>query len=149
MRLALNLADKAAMAGEVPVGAIVVNAQAEIIGSGFNQVISNHDPSAHAEIMAVRQACLSQGNYRLPGASLYVTLEPCIMCMGAIFHTRIARVVFGAYDPKTGACGSVLALNEKSTINHHTQVYGGVLQDECSARLKSFFAQRRLQHKTS
>jgi tRNA(adenine34) deaminase len=126
----------------VPVGAVVVR-DGEIVGRGFNAPISRHDPSAHAEIMALRDAAERLGNYRLPGCSLYVTLEPCAMCMGAIFHARIARVVYGASDPKTGACGSIIDLPAETRLNYHAEVVGGILADECGGLLSGFFAQRR------
>lgn len=142
MRDALALARDAWAAGEVPVGAVVVR-NGEIVGRGFNAPISRHDPSAHAEIMALRDAAENLGNYRLVGCSLYVTLEPCVMCMGAIFHARIDRVVYGASDPKTGACGSIINLPAETRLNHHTEVVGGILADECGGLLSGFFAQRR------
>jgi len=142
MREALALAREAASLGEVPVGALVVKG-GEVIGRGFNAPIVRHDPSAHAEMQALREAALSVGNYRLPGCELYVTLEPCAMCSGAIFHARIARVVYGAADPKTGAAGSALDLFAEKRINHHTTVQGGVLGDECGTLLSTFFAERR------
>ena len=142
MREALALAHDAWAAGEVPVGAVVV-LNGEIVGRGFNAPISRHDPSAHAEIMALRDAAANLGNYRLVGCSLYVTLEPCVMCMGTIFHARIARVVYGASDLKTGACGSVIDLPAETRLNHHAEVVGGILADECGSLLSSFFAQRR------
>lgn len=142
MRHALALAREAWDAGEVPVGAVVVK-EGEIVGRGFNAPISRHDPTAHAEIMALRAAAERLGNYRLPGCSLYVTLEPCAMCLGAIFHARIARVVYGASDPKTGACGSVIDLPAEVRLNHHAEVTGGVLAGECGGLLSQFFAQRR------
>lgn len=143
MRLALGLAREAGAAGEVPVGAVVV-LDGEVIGQGFNQPILRHDPTAHAEIMALRDAADRAGNYRLPGATLYVTLEPCVMCTGAIMHARVARVVFGARDPKTGAAGSVVDLYGESRLNHHAVIEGGILAEECGALLSSFFAARRL-----
>jgi tRNA(adenine34) deaminase len=142
MREALLLARDAWAAGEVPVGAVVVR-NGEIVGRGFNAPISRHDPSAHAEIMALRDAAVNLGNYRLVGCSLYVTLEPCVMCMGAIFHARIERVVYGASDPKTGACGSIIDLPAETRLNHHAEVVGGILADECGGLLSGFFAQRR------
>lgn len=142
MRRALDLARQAASLGEVPVGAVVVR-DGEIIGQGGNQPIGRHDPTAHAEVMALRDAAANVGNYRLPGSTLYVTLEPCIMCIGAIFHARVGRVVFGARDPKTGAAGSVLDLFSESRLNHHAEVLGGVLADECGSLLSGFFAARR------
>jgi len=142
MRAALTLAQQARGAGEVPVGAVVVRDGA-VIGSGFNSPISRHDPSAHAEILALRAAASSSGNYRLSGCTLYVTLEPCVMCSGAILHARIGRVVYGAPDPKTGACGSVLNLFAQPRLNHHTAVEGGMLAEECGRLLKGFFQERR------
>ena len=142
MREALALAREAGAAGEVPVGAVVV-LDGAIVGRGFNQPIGAHDPSRHAEIAALRDAARCLGNYRLPGCVLYVTLEPCTMCTGAIFHARIARVVFGARDPKTGAAGSVLDLYAEPRLNHHATVTGGVLEAECGELLSSFFAARR------
>jgi tRNA(adenine34) deaminase len=146
MRVALELASQAEAAGEVPVGAVVVK-DGEIVGRGFNAPISRHDPSAHAEMQALRDAAQQLGNYRLVGCELYVTLEPCLMCAGAIMHARIARVVYGASDPKTGACGSVLNAFDELRLNHHAGVEGGVLADECGAMLSSFFARRRAQQK--
>ena len=142
MREALTLAGIAEAHGEVPVGAVVVSDGA-IIGRGYNQPITSHDPSAHAEIIAMRDAAVRIGNYRLTGCELYVTLEPCVMCAGAIMHARIARLVFGAADPKTGACGSVLNLFSEASLNHHATVMPGVLAAECGARLSAFFSQRR------
>jgi tRNA(adenine34) deaminase len=142
MRLAIELAQQAATAGEVPVGAIVVK-DGVVIGSGGNSPIDTHDPTAHAEIIALRNAAKNMGNYRLVGCSLYVTLEPCAMCTGAIQHARIARLVFGASDPKTGACGSVVNLMAEPKLNHHTEMFSGVLAQECSAMLSEFFKQRR------
>jgi len=142
MREALTLAAIAEAHGEVPVGAVVVSDGA-IIGRGYNQPIISHDPSAHAEIIAMREAAARIGNYRLTGCELYVTLEPCVMCAGAIMHARIARLVFGAADPKTGACGSVVNLFSEASLNHHATVSPGVLAAECGARLSAFFSQRR------
>lgn len=142
MRMALEAADEARAAGEVPVGAVIVRGN-EVIARGFNHPIGGHDPSAHAEMAALRAAARALRNYRMPGCELYVTLEPCLMCSGAIMHARIARVVFGAPDPKTGACGSVVDAFADARLNHHTAVEGGVLADECGAALKSFFAERR------
>jgi tRNA(adenine34) deaminase len=141
MREALGLARQAAEAGEVPVGAVVVKDGA-VIGRGFNQPIGRADPTAHAEIVALREAAAALGNYRLPGCELYVTLEPCAMCVGAMLHARLARVVFGASDPKTGACGGVLDL-PAAPINHQTVFEGGLLAGECGELLKRFFAERR------
>lgn len=142
MQLALAQAQHAWSLGEVPVGAVVVK-DGVVIAAGFNQPIGSHDPTAHAEIVALRAAAEKLGNYRLPGCELYVTLEPCVMCSGAMMHARLARVVYGAQDPKTGACGSVLNLFEQEKLNHHTEVVGGVMADEASAMLRAFFAERR------
>jgi len=142
MRHALDLARRAQAEGEVPVGALVVLDE-KIVGEGWNRPISASDPSAHAEIQAMRAAASVRKNYRLIGATLYVTLEPCAMCVGAMFHARIRRVVFGAADPKTGAAGSVIDLFSQNKINHHALVQGGVLAAECGALLSSFFASRR------
>ena len=142
MLLALEQAQHAWRLGEVPVGAVVVKDGA-VIAVGYNQQIGSHDPTAHAEIVALRAAADKLGNYRLPGCELYVTLEPCVMCSGAMMHARLARVVYGAQDPKTGACGSVLDLFAQEQLNHHTEVVGGVLADEASSMLKAFFAERR------
>lgn len=142
MRLALDLAREAANCGEVPVGALVVKDN-EILGRGFNQPILSSDPTAHAEIMALRDAGKRLGNYRLPGCTLYVTLEPCAMCSGAIMHARIERVVFGAADYKTGCCGSIVDLFSETRLNHHAQVDRGVLAEECGTMLSRFFAARR------
>lgn len=146
MREALLLAEQAAQVGEVPVGAVVVK-DGQIIGRGSNAPISRHDPTAHAEIAALRDAAQRVGNYRLVGCELFVTLEPCVMCVGAMFHARIARVVFGATDPKTGAAGSVFNLFAESRLNHHARVEGGVLAAECGKVLSDFFAARRAQQK--
>ncbi len=152
MRAALSLAQQAQEAGEVPVGAVVVR-EGVIIGRGFNAPISRHDPSAHAEMLALRDAALHVGNYRLPGCELYVTLEPCLMCAGAIFHARIARVIFGASDYKTGACGSapqgdnVLNVFSEPRLNHHAEVVSGVLAAECGQILSDFFVVRRAQQR--
>ncbi len=142
MGLALNLAREAGAAGEVPVGALIV-LDGEVVGRGCNQPIGRHDPTAHAEVMALRDAASRLGNYRLPGATLYVTLEPCAMCAGAIMQARIGRVVFGARDPKTGAAGSVIDLFAESRLNHHASVVGGVLAEQCGSLLSGFFAARR------
>lgn len=142
MRRALELAQCAATEGEVPVGAVVVH-EGRIVGEGWNRPIGSSDATSHAETEAIRAACKALGNYRIPGSSLYVTLEPCVMCSGAIMHARIGRVVFGASDPKTGACGSVVDLFAESKLNHHATVKGGVLAEESVALLKSFFAGRR------
>ena len=142
MEAALELARQAATLDEVPVGAVVVM-DGEIVGRGCNQPISRSDPTAHAEIMALRDAATRQANYRLPGATLYVTLEPCVMCAGAIMHARVARVVFGARDPKTGAAGSVVDMFAEDRLNHHAEVIGGVLAEASGALLSGFFAARR------
>jgi tRNA(adenine34) deaminase len=142
MRHALGLAQRAQGEGEVPVGAVVVLDE-QIIGEGWNRPISVSDPTAHAEIQAMRAAASTRKNYRLVGATLYVTLEPCAMCVGAMFHARIRRVVFGAADPKTGAAGSTVNLFEEKRLNHHALVQGGVLAAECGALLSGFFASRR------
>ena len=142
MREALALAAQGAALGEVPVGAVLVQ-DGEIIGRGFNCPISGNDPSAHAEMVAIRAAAQAVSNYRLPGSTLYVTLEPCAMCSGAIMHSRIARVVFGARDPKTGVAGSVLDLFAEARLNHHATIEGGLLADDCGRMLSSFFAARR------
>lgn len=148
MREALVLARQAGMQGEVPVGAVVV-LEGEIVGRGFNQPISGHDPTSHAEIMALRDAAKHLANYRLPGCELYVTLEPCVMCTGAIFHARIARVIFGARDPKTGVAGSVMDMYAQERLNHHAQIEGGVLAEECGKLLSAFFSARRARTKTA
>jgi len=142
MRRALDLAQNARQAGEVPIGAVLA-VDGAVIGEGYNRPISDHDPTAHAEILALRAGAKRLGNYRLPGSVLYVTLEPCVMCAGALMHARVARIVFGAPDPKTGACGSVVDLFAVPRLNHHAQVQGGVLADECGALLRAFFASRR------
>lgn len=142
MQVALELAKQAALAGEVPVGAIVVK-DGVVIGRGANAPIGMHDPSAHAEILAMREAAKYSGNYRLVDCTLYVTLEPCAMCAGAIQHARIAKLVYGASDPKTGACGSVVDLMENEKLNHHTQVLGGIMAQQCGEILSSFFLTRR------
>jgi tRNA(adenine34) deaminase len=142
MQAALALADQASAAGEVPVGAVVVK-DGVIVGRGFNSPISHQDPSAHAEIQALRDAARQLGNYRLVDCTLYVTLEPCAMCAGAIQHARIARLVYGAADPKTGACGSVVDLFAEARLNHHAEVVSGVCAEASAARLKAFFAARR------
>ncbi|MBI1173636.1 MAG: tRNA adenosine(34) deaminase TadA [Sideroxydans sp.] len=146
MREALALAREAGAMGEVPVGAVVVK-DGEIVGRGSNAPISRHDPSAHAEMMALRDAALHLGNYRLVGCELYVTLEPCVMCVGAMFHARIARVVYGAHDPKTGAAGSIFNLFTETRLNHHARIEGGLLAEECGKVLSDFFAMRRAQQK--
>ena len=142
MREALALAAQAAFAGEVPVGAVVVKDGA-VVGRGFNRPIGAKDPTAHAEIVALREAAAAIGNYRLTGCELFVTLEPCAMCVGAMLHARLARVVFGAADPKTGACGGAVSLASEPSLNHQTAFEGGLLAGDCAALLKRFFAERR------
>lgn len=144
MQHAIEIAKLAAKNNEVPVGAIVVK-DGLVIGQGGNATIGSHDPTAHAEIIAMREAAASLGNYRLVDCTLYVTLEPCAMCAGAIQHARIARLVYGANDPKTGACGSVVNLMAEAKLNHHTEVKSGVLAEECGALLSAFFKERRRQ----
>lgn len=146
MREALSQAEAAGCLGEVPVGAVVVR-DGVIVGRGFNSPIGDHDPTAHAEVAALRDAARRLGNYRLPGCELFVTLEPCAMCAGAIMHARIARVVYGARDQKTGVHGSILDLFAETRLNHHTEVLGGVLADHCGRLLSDFFAARRRQAK--
>ena len=146
MQLALGLALEAANNGEVPVGAIIVKNDV-IIGRGSNAPIGLHDPTAHAEIIAMREAAQHLGNYRLVDCTLYVTLEPCVMCSGAMQHARIAKLVYGASDPKTGACGSVINLMSEPKLNHHTEVISGILAAECGTMLTEFFKQRRLTNK--
>lgn len=146
MAEALALAREAWAAGEVPVGAVVVK-DGEIVGRGYNAPISRHDPTAHAEIRALRDAAERLGNYRLPGCALYVTIEPCAMCAGAILHARIARVAYGAPDPKTGAAGSVTNLFAEPRLNHHAEVVGGVMAEACGNLISEFFAARRRQQK--
>lgn len=142
MQEAIAQAKLAWEAGEVPVGAVIVKDH-QVIARGFNRPILGHDPSAHAEIMAMRAAGEVLNNYRLPGCELYVTLEPCVMCSGAMMHARLSRIIFGAHDHKTGACGSVLNLFQEEKLNHHASVVSGVLADECVQVLKDFFAERR------
>jgi tRNA(adenine34) deaminase len=142
MRLALDQAHNAWLVGEVPVGAVIMRA-GQVIATGYNRPITTHDPTGHAEIVALRHAATLLGNYRLPECELYVTLEPCAMCAMALMHARLKRVVFGAPDPKTGAAGSVLDLFAQPRLNHHTSVRGGVLAEPCGALLREFFAERR------
>ncbi len=142
MREALLHAKKAAEIGEVPVGAVIVH-NGKVIACGYNRPITTHDPTAHAEIVALREAAAVLGNYRLPECEMYVTLEPCIMCMGAMFHARLKRIVFGANDFKTGACGSLVDLTTDSVINHHASVKGNVLAEDAVGILQEFFATRR------
>jgi tRNA(adenine34) deaminase len=143
MQLALAEAHAAEAAGEVPVGAIIVNAAGEVIARGNNRVLRDSDPTAHAEVVALRAAGLAMGNYRLLGCTLYVTLEPCAMCAGAILHARLGRLVYAAPDPKAGACGSVLPVMNHPALNHRVEVVAGVLAAECSEMLTSFFRARR------
>lgn len=143
MRQTLVLAGRAAVQGEVPVGAVLVSATGELLGAGFNQPIASHDPTAHAEIVALRAAARAQQNYRLPGSTLYVTIEPCTMCVGAMIHARVARVVFGAPEPRFGALVSQRRLLEEGDFNHLMQVQGGVLAEECGALMRDFFKARR------
>ncbi len=142
MRIALDLARLGRDAGEVPVGALVV-CDGEIVGRGFNQPISSHDPTAHAEVMALREAAARLGNYRLAGCTLVVTMEPCVMCAGAMLHARVARLVYGAREYKTGAHGSIVDIFAEPRLNHHCVVTGGVLADECAALISGFFEARR------
>jgi tRNA(adenine34) deaminase len=142
MRHALTLAQRAQDEGEVPVGAVLVKDGA-IIGEGWNRPIGTHDPSAHAEMLALRAAAQSVGNYRLPGSTLYVTLEPCVMCAGAIVHARVSRLVFGAHDPKAGGVHSVYDVIAKPRLNHVVEWSGGVLEQECATLLRDFFRSRR------
>ena len=142
MRLAIEQAQRAAEAGEVPVGAVVVQGD-RVVGTGHNAPVGSHDPTAHAEVQALRMAAQALGNYRLDGCELYVTLEPCAMCSGAMLHARLARVVYGAQDPKTGAAGSVVDLFAQERLNHHTAIEGGVLAQDCGELLGGFFRQRR------
>jgi len=143
MQQALEMARRAAQVGEVPVGAVVVSAAGELIGSGFNQPIRSHDPSAHAEVMAIRDAAKAVSNYRLPGCVLYVTIEPCTMCVGAIVHARIARVVYGAAEPRFGAIESANRLLDEGDFNHRVETLGGIEADECGGLMRDFFKGRR------
>jgi len=142
IRYALNLAGKAQDNGEVPVGAVIVRDN-ELLSEGWNQPIASNDPTAHAEIVALRAAGNAESNYRLPGSTLYVTLEPCVMCVGAIMHARVARVVYGAKDPRAGAAGSAFSLLESDQFNHTVQVESGILAEECGLILRNFFKQKR------
>ena len=142
MQRAFELAEKAKQLDEVPVGAVIVYDN-KIIGEGFNQPISSNDPTAHAEIVALRQAGKTQTNYRLPDTSMYVTLEPCAMCAGAIVHARIAKLIYAANDPKTGACGSVFNLLQTEELNHKVDIEKGVMEDECRSLIQNFFKEKR------
>ncbi|MDO5666491.1 MAG: tRNA adenosine(34) deaminase TadA [Alcaligenaceae bacterium] len=148
MEMALRQAAKAAAIGEVPIGAVVIGPDNQLLAEGFNQSITLNDPSAHAEMQAIRQAASRLANYRLSDCTLYVSLEPCAMCMGAILHSRIKRVVFAASDPKTGACGSVISLQSEARLNHHCTVTQGVLAEQAAIMLKDFFKARRLAKKS-
>ncbi|MCZ2291537.1 MAG: tRNA adenosine(34) deaminase TadA [Burkholderiales bacterium] len=150
MRLALDQAHNAWLVGEVPVGAVIVRRSEsgmQVVATGYNRPVTTHDPTAHAEIVALRHAATLLENYRLPECELYVTLEPCAMCAMALMHARLPRVVFGAFDPKTGAAGSVVDLFAQSRLNHHTVVRGGVLAQDSGALLRRFFAERRAQQR--
>jgi tRNA(adenine34) deaminase len=142
MAIAIQQARLAWLEGEVPVGAVLVK-DGKVIATGYNRPIGNSDPSAHAEMVALRVGAELLNNYRLPGCELYVTLEPCLMCSGAMMHARLSRVIFGASDAKTGTCGSVMNVFDHTQLNHHTQVTSGVLAEQCSNMLKAFFAERR------
>lgn len=144
MQRALELASEAEQAGEVPVGALLLDTQGVLLAEGHNRPIARHDPTAHAEIDCLRRAGERLQNYRLTGTTLYVTLEPCVMCAGAILHARVARVVFGAYDPKAGAAGSHNDFLIRPGLNHQPRVDGGVLQEQCAQQLKAFFRRRRM-----
>lgn len=146
MRIALDQAQNAWLSGEVPVGAVILRA-GQVIATGYNRPITTHDPSAHAEMVALRHAAQLLENYRLPGCELFVTLEPCAMCAMALMHARLDRVVFGAFDPKTGAAGSVVNLFAQPQLNHHTRIEGGLLGDACGQVLRDFFAERRAAQK--
>ena len=146
MRLALDQAQNAWLVGEVPVGAVILR-EGRVIATGYNRPITTHDPTAHAELVALRHAAQLLENYRLPECELFVTLEPCAMCAMALMHARFGRVVFGAFDPKTGAAGSVVDLFATPQLNHHTKVQGGLLADACGLMLRNFFAERRAHHR--
>ena len=143
LRAALVQAQMAAAAGEVPIGAVLVGPEGAILAETQNRLLRDNDPTAHAEIVALRAAGAALGNYRLTGCTLYVTLEPCAMCAGAIIHARLSRLVYGATDPKAGAAGSVLSVLNHPQLNHKIQIASGLLADECGALLKDFFRQRR------
>lgn len=143
MELALQQAQQAAELGEVPVGSVLVDEDNQLISSGHNQPISSHDPTAHAEIVVLRNAAQQMSNYRLINTTLYVTLEPCVMCVGAMIHARVKRLVYGALEPKTGAIVSNCQLLDTATFNHQVEIKGGILEQECASILSQFFAQRR------
>ena len=143
MHWAWAQAQRSAAVGEVPIGAVLVGADGEGLEMGHNQPIATHDPSAHAEIVCLRAACAKQSNYRLPGSCLYVTVEPCTMCFGALIHARVARLVFGAHEPRAGALGGALCLHEKACYNHRIEVRAGVLEKPCSQLMRDFFRARR------
>lgn len=143
MKLALKEAAKAKLAGEVPVGAVLVDGAGKIVAKGRNQTIGRNDPSAHAELSAIRKAARKLGNYRLLSTTLYVTIEPCIMCMGAIIHARVARIVFGAHDPKWGAAGSLYDFTRDHRLNHHPAMVAGVCEEDCRAIIQAFFREKR------
>lgn len=145
MEIALTQARHALDLGEIPVGAVVVNGEGAIVGAGCNETLSSHDPSAHAEMVALRKAALALENYRLPDLSMYVTLEPCTMCTGLLIHARLRHLYFGTADPRTGACGSIYDIPADPRHNHHVEVTGGILQEQCSTILKDFFKLRRRQ----
>jgi tRNA(adenine34) deaminase len=152
MRLALDQALNAQLAGEVPVGAVItqmIDGVPHVVATGYNRPVTTHDPTAHAEIVALRHAAQLLGNYRLPGCTVYVTLEPCAMCAMALMHARVARVVYAAADPKTGAAGSVVNLFEHEKLNHHTALQGGLLADVAGSQLGDFFAERRAARKAA
>jgi tRNA(adenine34) deaminase len=142
MRQAISLARRAGERGEVPVGAVLVR-DGRVIGQGWNRPIGSHDPTAHAEIVAIRDAALRAGNYRLPGSTLYVTVEPCTMCAGALVHARVATLVYGAAEPRAGAVTSTASVLDNPALNHRVEVFSGVLADDCAALLKAFFGARR------
>jgi tRNA(adenine34) deaminase len=144
MRYALNRARQAGARGEVPVGAVIVS-DGDLVSEGFNEPIGAHDPTAHAEIIAIRRAAATLGNYRLTGATLYVTIEPCLMCVGAMVHARLARLVYGAAEPKAGAIESAMRALDHPTLNHRFEVTAGVLADECREVMQAFFRQKRLE----
>ncbi len=147
MRQAMAQARQAYALGEVPVGAVIVDAQGNVVSAGYNRTIIDHDPTAHAEIVALREAARLMGNYRLPGLRLFVTLEPCAMCLGAMLHARLREIVFAAPDPKTGSCGGLIDLSSNTRLNHQTGIRSGLLADECSEMLRRFFRERRQQAK--